>query len=62
VKNMSIGERRMFFDSYIDEVVGRYSGKLQSWDIVNEPFWPWASRARRFPARAVVRRFRARLC
>jgi endo-1,4-beta-xylanase len=40
VKNMSAGERRMFFDSYIEEVVGRYSGKLQSWDIVNEPFWP----------------------
>jgi endo-1,4-beta-xylanase len=40
VKNMTINERRMYFDSYIDEVVGRYSGKLQSWDIVNEPFWP----------------------
>ncbi|MDB5610956.1 MAG: glycoside hydrolase [Bradyrhizobium sp.] len=40
VKNMSASERRMFFDSYIEEVVGRYAGKLQSWDIVNEPFWP----------------------
>jgi endo-1,4-beta-xylanase len=40
VKNMSVSERRMFFDSYIEEVVARYSGKLQSWDIVNEPFWP----------------------
>jgi endo-1,4-beta-xylanase len=40
VKNMSASERRMFFDSYIEEVAGRYSGKLQSWDIVNEPFWP----------------------
>jgi endo-1,4-beta-xylanase len=40
VKNMSASERRVFFDSYIDEVVGRYQGKLQSWDIVNEPFWP----------------------
>lgn len=40
VKNMGTAERRMFFDSYIDEVVGRYRGKLQSWDIVNEPFWP----------------------
>jgi endo-1,4-beta-xylanase len=40
VKNMSVSERRMFFDSYIEEVVSRYAGKLQSWDIVNEPFWP----------------------
>src|SRR3984893_6984814 len=40
VKNMSASERRMFFDSYIEEVVARYSGKLQSLDIVNEPFWP----------------------
>jgi endo-1,4-beta-xylanase len=40
VKNLTTGERRIFFDSYIDEVVARYSGKLQSWDVVNEPFWP----------------------
>jgi len=40
VKNMTANERRMYFDSYIEEVVARYSGKLQSWDIVNEPFWP----------------------
>ncbi len=40
VTNMTTNERRKFFDSYIDEVVARYSGKLQSWDIVNEPFWP----------------------
>src|SRR6202011_85128 len=40
VTNMTANERRMYFDSYIDEVVARYSGKLQSWDIVNEPFWP----------------------
>jgi endo-1,4-beta-xylanase len=40
VKNMSASERRMYFDAYIEEVVARYQGKLQSWDIVNEPFWP----------------------
>jgi endo-1,4-beta-xylanase len=40
VTNMTVNERRMYFDSYIEEVVARYSGKLQSWDIVNEPFWP----------------------
>jgi endo-1,4-beta-xylanase len=37
---MSTAERQVFFDSYIEEVVGRYAGQLQSWDIVNEPFWP----------------------
>jgi endo-1,4-beta-xylanase len=40
VRNLSVAERQKFFDSYIEEVVGRYAGKLQSWDIVNEPFWP----------------------
>ncbi len=40
IKAMSTQERRSFFDSYIDEVVARYRGKLQSWDVVNEPFWP----------------------
>lgn len=40
VKSMSTDERKAFFDSYIEEVVARYAGKLQSWDIVNEPFWP----------------------
>jgi endo-1,4-beta-xylanase len=40
IKRSSVDERRWFFDSYIDEVVARYSGKLQSWDVVNEPFWP----------------------
>ncbi len=40
VKNMSTDERRAFFNSYIDDVIARYSGKLHSWDIVNEPFWP----------------------
>jgi endo-1,4-beta-xylanase len=40
IKALSANERRAFFDSYIDEVVARYAGKLQSWDVVNEPFWP----------------------
>jgi endo-1,4-beta-xylanase len=40
IKNMSIDERRAYFDAYIDEVVVRYAGRLQSWDVVNEPFWP----------------------
>jgi endo-1,4-beta-xylanase len=40
IKSASVSERQAFFDGYIDDVVGRYAGKLQSWDIVNEPFWP----------------------
>ena len=40
IKVMSAAERRAYFDAYIDEVVARYSGKLHSWDVVNEPFWP----------------------
>ncbi len=40
IKSMSTEERRVFFDSYIEEVVGRYAGQLHSWDVVNEPFWP----------------------
>ena len=40
IKQMSTAERRAYFDAYIDEVVARYAGKLQSWDVVNEPFWP----------------------
>lgn len=40
IKNKSIAEREAFFDSYIEDVVSRYVGKLHSWDVVNEPFWP----------------------
>lgn len=40
IKAMTNAERRRYFDAYIEEVVGRYAGRLQSWDIVNEPFWP----------------------
>lgn len=40
IRTMSVAERQAFFDAYIEEVVGRYAGKLHSWDVVNEPFWP----------------------
>lgn len=40
IKSMSTAERRTFFDAYVEEVAARYAGKLQSWDVVNEPFWP----------------------
>ena len=28
------------FDRHLDEVAGRYAGRIHSWDVVNEPFWP----------------------
>lgn len=40
IKSMTSAERARFFDGYIDDVAGRYAGKLHSWDVVNEPFWP----------------------
>src|SRR5215831_5145087 len=40
IKAMSTDQRRAFFDSYIEDVVTRFAGRLQSWDVVNEPFWP----------------------
>ncbi len=40
IKSMSTAERRTFFDGYVEEVAARYAGKLHSWDVVNEPFWP----------------------
>jgi endo-1,4-beta-xylanase len=40
IKSMSVVERQAFFDAYIEEVAARYVGKLHSWDVVNEPFWP----------------------
>jgi len=40
IKSMSVTERQAFFDGYLEEVAGRYVGKLHSWDVVNEPFWP----------------------
>ncbi|MCF6197890.1 MAG: endo-1,4-beta-xylanase [Hyphomicrobiaceae bacterium] len=32
-------------DQHIDKVAGRYAGKLHSWDVVNEPFWPGHGKA-----------------
>jgi len=40
IRNMSVSERQAFFDGYIEELAVRYAGRLHSWDVVNEPFWP----------------------
>ena len=40
LKRKSHREITRIFDEHIDLVAGRYAGKLHSWDVVNEPFWP----------------------
>ena len=40
VQAMSGAEVRRLFGEHADMVAGHCAGKLQSWDIVNEPFWP----------------------
>ena len=40
LKRMSGREVERVFDEHIDTVVERYAGKIHSWDVVNEPFWP----------------------
>jgi endo-1,4-beta-xylanase len=37
---LSAQRRAYWLDRHIDEVMTRYAGRLQSWDVVNEPFWP----------------------
>ena len=40
LRGLSNAELERVFDEHIDTVVARYVGKLHSWDVVNEPFWP----------------------
>ncbi|MBL8589043.1 MAG: endo-1,4-beta-xylanase [Methylobacteriaceae bacterium] len=40
LKSLSARETARVFDEHVDRVVGRYAGRLHSWDVVNEPFWP----------------------
>ena len=40
LKGLSGAELRRIFDSHVDEVVGRYAGRIPYWDLVNEPFEP----------------------
>lgn len=39
VKSLSSSQAAYWLDRHIDELVGRYAGRIQSWDVVNEPFW-----------------------
>lgn len=40
LKRKSSAEIERIFDSHIETMVTRYAGKIHSWDVVNEPFWP----------------------
>lgn len=52
VKKLSNAEVETVFDAHIDEVVIRYSGRIQSWDVVNEPFAPWDNKPGNYRAGA----------
>ncbi len=40
LEDLSAGEIASTMDRHIDETVGRYAGRVRSWDVVNEPFFP----------------------
>lgn len=40
VGKLSVAERRAEFDRILDTIISRYRGRIHSWDLVNEPFWP----------------------
>ena len=40
LKFQSRREVERLFDRHIEEMVTRYAGRVHSWDVVNEPFWP----------------------
>ncbi len=39
------GNARRYLTEHISTVVGRYRGKIDSWDVVNEPVVPWSRRS-----------------
>ena len=40
IKAESNASRAYWLQRHIEETCGRYAGRIQSWDVVNEPFWP----------------------
>ena len=40
VAKLSVTERRFEFDRILDTIIPRFRGRIHSWDLVNEPFWP----------------------
>lgn len=37
---MTRKEMRRFLDRHVTETAAHFAGRLHSWDVVNEPFWP----------------------
>lgn len=37
---MSAAEKRKALDRHVEETAAHFRGRLHSWDVVNEPFWP----------------------
>lgn len=40
LSRLGLNELRTIFDRHIDETLMRYRGRIHSWDVVNEPFYP----------------------
>lgn len=40
LKSMSTREIAAMLDRHVGETVARYAGRMHSWDVVNEPFYP----------------------
>jgi endo-1,4-beta-xylanase len=40
LKSLSASEVAAMLDRHVDETVSRYAGRMQGWDVVNEPFYP----------------------
>ena len=38
-------QRQRIMDEHIEKVASRFAGRLHSWDVVNEPFWPGHGKA-----------------
>ena len=39
LKTLTRGETQAVFERHLETVVPHFAGRLQSWDVVNEPFW-----------------------
>lgn len=40
LRGRSAAEIERIFDDHLEMVAARYAGAMESWDVVNEPFWP----------------------
>ncbi|MDK9696794.1 MAG: endo-1,4-beta-xylanase, partial [Siculibacillus sp.] len=40
LKDLPREDRARWIDRHVGEVMERFAGRIHSWDVVNEPFWP----------------------